>query len=273
MKRIIRLTESDLKMIVKRVINESTQCGNYVPLVKSPNNLTITADGEGAIIVNGKLVFRAWNDLIVGEEIDIKNNKSAFKPGEYILQMCKGWGWLVNKSNGSWNGFIIKSDEIKGAPTRCGYIIFEKEVVINRDLNIEGLSSYSVHNINYANGTEGESNTININDKNLQSIPKIVIESDAPELRVIGGTSSFTLKNDRKTTYEVNFSNILGGVNITNGAFVSWYVVGEYEQVMFKGLNAKPGSIFAGFQDLDTKTQYLVYTNTKGMVLKHVVNL
>ena len=150
-KRFFNLLESQSGN-VKPLINEKVQCGNVVPLAKSSNNLTITSDGNGGVIVGGKKLFSAGSDEIVGEEVEDLNqikNEEGFKPGDYVLNMANRWGWLVNKTNGSWNGYIIKSDEIYGPQTRCAYYIHEKEFdtvkikkVLKSGLELESSSNW-----------------------------------------------------------------------------------------------------------------------------------
>jgi hypothetical protein len=275
-KRFFNLLESQSGN-VKPLINEKVQCGNVVPLAKSSNNLTITSDGNGGVIVGGKKLFSASSDEIVGEEVEDINqikNEEGFKPGDYVLNMANRWGWLVNKTNGSWNGYIIKSDEIYRPQKRCGYYIHEKDVSIDKKFNIIGLTDYSIHKINFSNAKEYENKIIDISDNNLESIPQIVITSDAPIVKVVGGKTTFKLERDYSgTIYQVDFSNTLMGVNLNNAVFVSTYMNETAINEYLNGLDVKKGSIAAGFQDIDANTIYWVYTDTKGMVLKNVVNL
>jgi hypothetical protein len=272
-KRFFNLLESK-SGDVKPLINEG--CGNVVPLAKSLENLTITTDGDGNVIVGGKQMFSASSDEIVGEQVDINQikNEGVFKPGDYVLNQAKGWGWLVSKTNGSWNGYIIKGDEIKGIQPRCpGYTIAPINLSIDKNFNIIGLTNYSIHKINFSNAKVNENKIIDINDKNLESIPQIVITSNAPEVTVVGGQTTFKLKNDYSgTLYQVDFSNTLMGVNLDEASFVSTYMDETTINDYFNGLDVKKGSVAAGFYDKNTETIYWVYTDTKGTVLKHVWN-
>jgi len=126
MKKIIRLTESDLARIVRRVINEEGESYDILDLTKYPGRAELL-DGKGNNILN-KIIVRKENDILIsalrnkmfdeGEKITMK-----YYPDEMILP-----GLKFETSSGTEN--LVVLEKSPNATFRDNFTRGEDSIVI-----------------------------------------------------------------------------------------------------------------------------------------------
>jgi hypothetical protein len=228
MTRIVRLTESDLTRLVRRVIREQDDNTKFL---------------EGHVSNVLKDGYKQVNKISLPDG-EYKKQGSGYQVNLYDRDGKTFTGYVIVTTSGIRGAWNNQPENVTNGTIRDAYKIFFKD------------SGYK--------GPSEEKPVANYTTSNFQQLPQEIIDAPGPRTNPKNGKGSFKLKNGGLYTYD--FSNVSDYSSYSDDA-VEFFISEKSENNAFVVEDIKPNSIWVGFLNKLSKKATIIYVNSKNKVM------